>query len=405
MKCSAKRQAQFVQFQAFLDVEPHKMLHPSQTRWLSLATVVSRMLEQWEALTLYFTDMALLEKLVAAQQILECLTDPVVKLFYLFLQWVLPKFTSLNKYFQSEKVVVTELNDKLCELYREILLSFMEGQYVRKTKLTEIDPTREDKQLPGSRLYLGVGVMNYIDHPQVTQHPHMREDFFKRCRTFLSVAACEVKKRWSFDDELMTNIRYLHPKQAMSSAAREVFPSIIPLGRCLKQIVPVDDHHYMQALDDQWRRLPLVRGQLPDDIAKEQQPDVFWGKLSTWETPSGDRDFVQLSQFSLDALCLPHSNAECERVFSKVNLTKTKIRNRLHTNTINSLLLTSQCLKEGEKGCTSFQPTQDMVNKMNYSTLYKEGSDAKSTRRSRPQECQDSQDGQENEEDIVYFET
>lgn len=83
------------------------MLHPSQTRWLSLATVVSRMLEQWEALTLYFTDMALLEKLVAAQQILECLTDPVVKLFYLFLQWVLPRFTSLNKYFQSEKVVVT----------------------------------------------------------------------------------------------------------------------------------------------------------------------------------------------------------------------------------------------------------------------------------------------------------
>lgn len=53
MKCSSKRQAQLLQFQAFLDLKQHKMLHPSQTRWLSLAAVVSRILQQWEALKLY----------------------------------------------------------------------------------------------------------------------------------------------------------------------------------------------------------------------------------------------------------------------------------------------------------------------------------------------------------------
>lgn len=92
MKCSAKRQAQLVQFQKFLDIKPHKILHPSQTRWLSQGAVVSRILEQWDALKLFFTDMAFSEKLLAAEQILNYLDDPLVKLCFLFLDWILPKF-------------------------------------------------------------------------------------------------------------------------------------------------------------------------------------------------------------------------------------------------------------------------------------------------------------------------
>jgi len=38
---SAKRQSDFVQFQTFAEVKIHKILHPSQTRWLSLTTVVT----------------------------------------------------------------------------------------------------------------------------------------------------------------------------------------------------------------------------------------------------------------------------------------------------------------------------------------------------------------------------
>ncbi|XP_076049748.1 uncharacterized protein LOC143030484 [Oratosquilla oratoria] len=68
-KCSSKRQCDFVQIQSFFHLKPHKMLHPSQTRWLSLVAVVQRILEQWEALRLFFSDMWLSEKLVAAELI------------------------------------------------------------------------------------------------------------------------------------------------------------------------------------------------------------------------------------------------------------------------------------------------------------------------------------------------
>ncbi|GBP15877.1 Zinc finger protein 862 [Eumeta japonica] len=40
---SPKRLGDYQQFQSFLDIKPHKLLHPAQTRWLSLLPVVKRL--------------------------------------------------------------------------------------------------------------------------------------------------------------------------------------------------------------------------------------------------------------------------------------------------------------------------------------------------------------------------
>lgn len=93
LKSSSKRQCEFSQFQTFLNLDPHKILHPSQTRWLSLTAVVDRVIEQWDALRLYFVDTVLVQRLLSTEHILAALNDPFMKLFYYFLQWALPKFT------------------------------------------------------------------------------------------------------------------------------------------------------------------------------------------------------------------------------------------------------------------------------------------------------------------------
>lgn len=61
-KNSSKRQHIFKQFQMFTNLDIHKILHPSQTRWLSLKEVVNRIIEQWEALRLYFADIYLTDR-------------------------------------------------------------------------------------------------------------------------------------------------------------------------------------------------------------------------------------------------------------------------------------------------------------------------------------------------------
>lgn len=95
LKSSSKRQSELLQFQKFMDIEPHEILHPSQTRWLSLGAVVSRILEQWAALLLYFTDSYPSQRLISTEHIYLSLMDPFMKLYYHFLDWIIPIF---NKY-------------------------------------------------------------------------------------------------------------------------------------------------------------------------------------------------------------------------------------------------------------------------------------------------------------------
>lgn len=63
--------------------------------------------------------------------------------------------------------------------------------------------------------------------------------------------------------------------------------------------------------------------------------------------------FQNLARFVLNILSLPHSNAACERLFSKVNLIKTKTRNRLVTDTINGTILASECVNNFNNGCVN----------------------------------------------------
>ena len=58
------------------------------------------------------------------------------------------------------------------------------------------------------------------------------------------------------------------------------------------------------------------------------------------------------------------SNVEPERVWSKLKLEKTSIRNKLHLDTVNALLLTSQCIKQSGD-CRNFEPSHVMIDLLN----------------------------------------
>ena len=55
---SPKRLGELKEFQELANVPNVNILHPATTRWLSLDSVVKRLLEQYNALILYFTDQA-----------------------------------------------------------------------------------------------------------------------------------------------------------------------------------------------------------------------------------------------------------------------------------------------------------------------------------------------------------
>lgn len=72
-------------------------------------------------------------------------------------------------------------------------------------------------------------------------------------------------------------------------------------------------------------------------------------------------------------MCLPHAIADCERVFLTVNYLKTKLRQRLKTETINGILLAKQKIKGGRQSnsnCVKFTPSKDMLSKITKAKLY-----------------------------------
>ena len=103
---SAKHQEELKVVQSFCNVEPHKLLHPCQTRWLSLHSCISRVIEQWEALEEYFKAVANEDELLSSNKILSLLQNPLWNLYFYFLDFVLPKFMQLNVMFQSLKTSV-----------------------------------------------------------------------------------------------------------------------------------------------------------------------------------------------------------------------------------------------------------------------------------------------------------
>lgn len=168
MQSSSKRQHELRQFQVFAEVEIHKILHPSQTRWLSLTAVVSRILEQWAALQLFFNEKYLEERLHAAEQIHQGLNDPFMKLYFLFLKFVLPKIANLNQYFQSEKVLIANIHTIMCDTYKELLLCYMQRDYVLNIDIWLINPENRSQFLnKNDILYLGIDIYNEIKKTQI----------------------------------------------------------------------------------------------------------------------------------------------------------------------------------------------------------------------------------------------
>ena len=86
---SAKRQAEFKDFQYFAEVEPHRLLRPCQTRWLSLHACVHRLIEQWNALIHYFESVVNSDNLLASQRILTQIQNPGQFGFCVCIFWIL----------------------------------------------------------------------------------------------------------------------------------------------------------------------------------------------------------------------------------------------------------------------------------------------------------------------------
>ena len=143
-KCSAARKEDFKSVQIELDLDENFILRHISCRWLSLQPAIARILEQWDAIVKYFTELPLQDKIVEKiekYKLIHGLLDKPLTLVQLrFLLNVAPIFTKFLTIFQQEGVHL--LHSELSNLVRMLLLRFVRAEVVGAKcgkQWTEID--------------------------------------------------------------------------------------------------------------------------------------------------------------------------------------------------------------------------------------------------------------------------
>lgn len=245
----------------------------------------------------------------------------------------------MNLQFQSESTQIHILYSRFTSLYKSILKNFVKKRVLEKP-LSEIAPSNPDIFLNLDEIYMGANVTVFLQSNNI-EEAELRKIKVNLLNFYVELCT-QIRSRFKFDDERLIFLANFQPKVALSGN----IPSIVNASKLFVNAVT-----NIQKLDSEWRLLADVQelkedGNLPFD--------EFWKKVSDLENELQEKMFPNLTKLVQYIMCLPHSSACAERIFSKLNLIKSKLRNRLHVETCNSIILSSQLLDGKE--CYSWKP-------------------------------------------------
>lgn len=303
------------------------MLRPSQTRWLSLQMVVKKILHNWQPLTLFFQGALLEDRLQSSQNILNALSNPIYKLYFLFLNFILEVVNKLNLEFQSEKPKITNLYDNVTNLYKLVLRSFIKKEIVDGYNLSDLDPSNQKYFNDLSQLYLGAEVEQFLRENCENLNEDDIMSFQCKCKEFYVELCVQIKKRFPFEDKLLKNISILNPSKVMSGKVQTI-TNVLNFFPQLKDSCNLED------INLEWRMLQEV-----ENLKSLTDLESFWSYVFSCKKDDSLL-YPNLKKLVSQVISLPHSSAAAKRVFSQLFLIKTKPRNKLDVKTCQSLLCT-----------------------------------------------------------------
>ncbi|KAJ8041329.1 hypothetical protein HOLleu_12119 [Holothuria leucospilota] len=297
-RLSSQRCDAFKEFQDFLNLDQHQMLRAGQTRWLSMKMCVDRLLEQYEALKLYFRGAALEDPSHTNDAIAKSLNNVFTQAYLEFMSYNLGRLTSFNTLFQSEIPLLHQLKGEVTKLISGLIGDFMDLSYVR-----QMDPLKID-----------------------------------------------IQSRFSNLDQL-DFLKCLEPRVANNL-------SIPSLGLIFKQLPYLDSVAAAQAADTEWREQAMLHPTLNETMSVYD----YWKTLFQLKDGQGNVMFPNLRKIVSVLLPLPFSNAAVERVFSQLKLIKNDHRSCLKQESLLGLLVTKFSLKQqGKMQAAQMDPSKTML--------------------------------------------
>ncbi|CAH1969775.1 unnamed protein product [Acanthoscelides obtectus] len=353
MHRSYKRQSELRKFKSFFNIKPHKLLHASQTRWLSLISAVSRILEQYDATQHYFRVEAF-DKVSASDEINSMLNNPLNKIYLLLLEYILPTFTNLNLEFQSEKPKICNIYPQMLSACKFLLSCFLKPDYLINKGLEYIQYHNPENFLSIDEIYWDPKAA-----AELTKHglkETVRNNIKTKCLNFYIEAVDQLYKRFPFNSR---ETKILQLLTILSPPNIKTTESIALLAFLFPNLV-----NDINTLDREFRHLKFSNFDFSLDETE------FWKEVRNAKRGDNSLIFPELANFVNVLFALPHSSASVERLFFEINLNKTKMRNKLGSKTMNGILHSERLISLNNDSCFNFSVTEDIINRHNNS-MYK----------------------------------
>ncbi|KAH8042271.1 hypothetical protein HPB51_021355 [Rhipicephalus microplus] len=143
-----------------------------------------------------------------------------------------------------------------------------------------------------------------------------KQEFFSTVRKYFTVTCDYIRHKFSLKNETLNkaevaNLKFLN--DASFTSLRffvESFPQILPQGKNESRVEAFD------ALEGEFAELQAHR--ISEDILSEERIDVQWSEVGRITSVDEEVKFGRVSKMMLQLLAIPHSNAECERIFRMV---------------------------------------------------------------------------------------
>ena len=213
---STNRKNELLEYCEFcsVSVRYREVIKHVSTRWLSLEYAVQRTLQQYSALKSYFLSSD--EGQARFQRLQKLFENPVIEVYLLFYQAVLPTFTSFNKFLQRETPCVHLLHDKLELFINNLLGKFVKIAVIREAKeegnLIDIDFHSSENQLADSNIFVGFMtrqlLLKLLNDGDIGISAVTK--FYTAVRRFYTTTMDYVKKTYPLKDDVLMYSKFIN---------------------------------------------------------------------------------------------------------------------------------------------------------------------------------------------------
>ena len=182
---SSKRKSVLKEHFEFCDSEYQEVIKLISTRWLCLEMCVNRELKKYAGLKSYFLSQKFPD--ARFKRLKKAFSDPMLEVYLLFYQSVLPIFTNFNKYLQREEPLIYKLSDAQNRFMNKLVSKFVKHKVIQVNKMEQVSIVQLNIELESQKkdLDLGVGILTKEMIKYLTVIFRMMSDkFFDGVRSF-----------------------------------------------------------------------------------------------------------------------------------------------------------------------------------------------------------------------------